>query len=120
MSRGDHVLQPKVESLSPRAVRVHGHQIPREARQVSHQKHDFKKCVKTFTFRFSTLNSFMKSVCGSILGGKLKNYVSSEESESFGIEEFLHFYRSVLNNQKNQSELLTFVFFKVDENEICS
>ena len=54
----------------------------------------------------------MKSVSGQTLGGSIKDYISKDKQ---GLErhEFIDFYRSVLNAQKNQSEALTFVFYKV-------
>ena len=63
-------------------------------------------------YRSSTLNSFMKSVSGQLLGGSIKDYVNKDKK---GLEkhEFIDFYRSILNSQKNQSEALAFVFYKV-------
>ena len=54
----------------------------------------------------------MKSVSGQTLGGSIKDYISKDKQ---GLErhEFIDFYRSVLNAQKNQSEALTFGFYKV-------
>ena len=54
----------------------------------------------------------MKSVSGHILGGKLKNYISCDK-EGLTRQEFLNFYSSVLNHQKNQNEALTVLFFRV-------
>ena len=56
----------------------------------------------------------MKSVSGQTLGGSIKDYISKDKQ---GLErhEFIDFYRSVLNAQKNQSEALTFVFYKVQQ-----
>ena len=54
----------------------------------------------------------MKSVSGHILGGKLKNYISCEK-EGLTRTEFVNFYRSVINHQKNQNEALTVLFFRV-------
>ncbi len=59
----------------------------------------------------STLTSFMKSVSGRILGGQLKNCISSDR-DGLDRTEFVNFYRSTLNQQSNQSQALTFLFFK--------
>lgn len=52
----------------------------------------------------------MKSVSGRI--SDVKNFTSSG---STGLDrlEFLDFYRSILNNQRNQSPALTVLFYKV-------
>ncbi len=53
----------------------------------------------------------MKSVSGRILGGKLKDYISSGK-KGLDRQDFLNLYRSALNNQKNQSKALNSLFFK--------
>ena len=57
----------------------------------------------------------MKSVCGRILGSQLKNSVSTDR-DGLDRAEFVNFYRSVLNQQSNQSQALTFLFFKARSN----
>ncbi|XP_059084137.1 1-phosphatidylinositol 4,5-bisphosphate phosphodiesterase gamma-1-like [Tigriopus californicus] len=56
-------------------------------------------------------SSGVVEMCGKILRGNVKSYVSSERA-GFSRDQFIDFFRRVLNNQKNQSEALTFLFFK--------
>ena len=53
----------------------------------------------------------MKSASGRITGGSVKNYVSCGK-EGLDRQEFVDFYRSILNSQKNQSEAVIFLFFR--------
>ena len=65
----------------------------------------------------AALSAAMKQISGKILSGQLKNCVSADRG-GMDRAELAGFYRSILNQQSNQSQVLTFLFFKVLYNNL--